>query len=94
MTTFEKALEQLKNGYPICRKSWKPGTFICLQVEADINKEIIPKMQSLSEHVKCLLDNDLHYRNQCIIITPSTEGYFITSYTPTWEDILAEDWSY
>lgn len=50
---FGKTIERVKTrSYIAKRANWDDDVFIFSQVPADINEEIIPKMQSLPEVVK------------------------------------------
>lgn len=66
--------------------------FIFTQVPADINEETIPKMQSLPEVVKREITEagitSLSYQNQICKFDNSD----ITYYTPTGDEIFANDW--
>jgi hypothetical protein len=50
---FSEVIEALKNGKIAVRSDWNTkGTFIFMQVPAEIPMEVVPKMQSLPEYVK------------------------------------------
>ena len=50
---FGEAIERVKTRSYIARRAnWDDDVFIFAQVPADINRETIPKMQSLPEVVK------------------------------------------
>lgn len=90
---FGEAIERIKTRSYIARHShWDDDTFIFVQVPAYINKETIPKMQSLPEVVKREIIEagitSLSYQNQ---ICKFDNGY-ITYYTPTSNEIFADDW--
>lgn len=90
---FGEAIERVKTRSYIARRAnWDDDTFIFAQVPADINEETIPKMQSLPDVVKCeLIHRDftsLDYQNQ---ICKFDDG-IITYYTPTGDEIFANDW--
>ena len=50
---FNDVMEALKKGKIAVRSDWNSkGTFIFMQVPAEIPMEVVPKMQSLPEYVK------------------------------------------
>ena len=67
---FGEALELLKDGYPVYRESWDGYTYVIKQVNSDITKDIVPKMQSLPNLAKNLIleggDGSISYRQQCL----------------------------
>ena len=90
---FGKAIERVKTrSYIAKRFNWDDDTFIFAQIPANINEETIPKMQSLPEVVKREIVNSgfttLDYQNQ---ICKFDDGV-ITYYTPTGDEIFANDW--
>lgn len=90
---FGKAIECVKTRSYIARRAnWNDDVFIFSQVPAYINEEIIPKMQSLPEVVKREITEagitSLSYQNQ---ICKFDNGN-ITYYTPTGNEIFADDW--
>ena len=90
---FGKAIEHVKTRSYIARRAnWDNNVFIFAQVPAYINEEIIPKMQSLPEVVKREITEagitSLSYQNQ---ICKFDNGN-ITYYTPTGNEIFADDW--
>lgn len=90
---FGKAIERVKTRSYIARRTnWDDDVFIFAQVPVDINKETIPKMQSLPEVVKREITEvgitSLSYQNQ---ICKFDNGN-ITYYTPTGNEIFAYDW--
>lgn len=102
---FSEILEGLKNGQAYTRfrtESWH-GKFICMQIPQTVPAEVVPKMTSLPEGVKAFigtvgLDDEFHgtisYHDQVLIITCNDFARTsATSYTPTWEDIFADDWA-
>ena len=89
---FGEAIECVKTRSYIARRAnWDDDVFIFAQVPADINEETIPKMQSLPEVVKREITEagitSLSYQNQ---ICKFDNGN-ITYYTPTGNEIYAED---
>lgn len=90
---FREAIERVKTHSYIARcTNWDDDVFIFAQVPAYINKETISKMQSLPEVVKCEITEagftSLSYQNQ---ICKFDNGN-ITYYTPTGDEIFADDW--
>lgn len=90
---FGKVIERVKTRSYIARRAnWDDDTFIFAQIPANINEETIPKMQSLPEVVKREITEagitSLSYQNQ---ICKFDNGN-ITYYTPTGNEIFADDW--
>lgn len=90
---FGKAIERVKTRSYIARcANWDDDVFIFVQVPANINEEIIPKMQSLPDVVKREIIEagitSLSYQNQIC----KFDNGDITYYTPTSDEIFANDW--
>lgn len=90
---FGEAIEHVKTRSYIARcANWDDDVFIFAQVPADINRETIPKMQSLPEVVKREIEaggwDDISYQNQIC----KFDNGDITYYTPTGNEIFADDW--
>lgn len=90
---FGEAIERVKTRSYIARRAnWDDDMFIFAQIPANINEETIPKMQSLPEVVKCEITEagitSLSYQNQICKFDNSN----ITYYTPTGNEIFADDW--
>ena len=90
---FGETIERVKTRSYIARRAnWDNNVFIFTQVPAYINEEIIPKMQSLPDVVKREITEagitNLSYQNQ---ICKFDNGN-ITYYTPTGNEIFADDW--
>lgn len=90
---FGKAIECVKTRSYIARRAnWDDDMFIFAQIPANINEEIIPKMQSLPDVVKSEIIKSgftsLDYQNQICKFDNSV----ITYYTPTSDEIFADDW--
>ena len=90
---FGEAIERVKTHSYIARRSnWDDDTFIFAQVPAYINEETIPKMQSLPDVVKREIIEagitSLSYQNQIC----KFDNGDITYYTPTDNEIFADDW--
>ena len=88
----------LVNGLRCRRSSWKEDVkFIFMQVPAEIDKDIVPKMQSLPQSVKDYFMgtfekeqiNAIYYNDQIAQVNSSN---LITSYSPSVSDLLANDW--
>lgn len=97
---FGKAIEALKQGKMVTRSGWNgKGLFVFMQVPAEINKEIVPKMQSLPQSVKDEFQkrfdipsyqvDAIYYSNQLALVSASN---LITGWAPSTSDALAEDW--
>ena len=96
---FGNALEALHQGKRVQRVSWLRGTFVFMQVPSVINREIVPKMQSLPQSVKDEFErrfnnsaeqiNAIYYGNQLAIVDPSN---LIAGWSPSATDALAVDW--
>lgn len=89
---FGKAIERIKTrSYITRRANWNDGVFIFSQVPANINRETIPKMQSLLEVVKCEIEaggwDNISYQNQIC----KFDNGDITYYTPAGDEIFADD---
>lgn len=97
---FGQAVEALKQGKRVQRTGWNgKGLFVFMQVPSTINREIVPKMQSLPQSVKDEFErrfNDpneqidaIYYDNQLALVNPSN---LITGWAPSTPDALADDW--
>lgn len=90
---FGMAIKALKLGYIVRRREWDCGLCVIKQVSAHITEEIIPKMQSLPQSAKKLILNNtgfIDYKNQCLLY--NTNLGIANSWTPTIDDVFAEDW--
>lgn len=90
---FGEAIERVKTRSYIARRAnWDDDMFIFAQIPANINEETIPKMQSLPDVVKReiieLGFTSLDYQNQIC----KFDNGVITYYTPTGDEIFADDW--
>lgn len=90
---FGEAIERVKTRSYIARRAnWDDDMFIFAQIPANINEETIPKMQSLPDVVKReiieLGFTSLDYQNQIC----KFDNGVITYYTPTSNEIFADDW--
>ena len=97
---FGQAIEALKEGKKVQRTGWNgKGLFVFMQVPSSINREIVPKMQSLPQSVKDEFErrfNDpneqidaIYYDNQLALVNPSN---LITGWSPSVSDSLSNDW--
>ena len=97
---FGQAIEALKEGKRVQRTGWNgKGLFVFMQVPSTINREIVPKMQSLPQSVKDEFErrfNDpneqidaIYYDNQLALVNPSN---LITGWAASVSDSLANDW--
>lgn len=94
--SFGEALQALEAGKCVRRESWVGDKFVVKQIDSDIPAEVVPKMQSLPDSAKELINKthreDIHYRNQCLMIVQDTETSVATNYVPDWNDMFAKDW--
>lgn len=97
---FGQVVEALKQGKRVQRTGWNgKGLFVFMQVPSTINREIVPKMQSLPQSVKDEFErrfNDpneqidsIYYDNQLALVNQSN---LITGWSPSTTDALADDW--
>jgi len=101
--SFGEAIKALKEGKRVQRSGWnKKGLFVFMQVPADIDIEIVPKMQSLPQSVKdefvrrfenpeneVPLFQSIRYRNQLAMVYPDNSIY---GWVASPSDVLSEDW--
>ena len=101
--SFGKAIKALKEGKRVQRSGWNgKGLFVFMQVPADIDINIVPKMQSLPQSVKdefvkryenpeneVPVFQSIKYRNQLAIVYPDNSIY---GWVASPSDILSEDW--
>lgn len=94
--SFGEALQALEAGKCVRRESWIGDKFVVKQIDSDIPAEVVPKMQSLPDSAKEIINKthreDIHYRNQCLMIVQDTETSVATNYVPDWNDMFAKDW--
>lgn len=92
--SFGIAIEALKFGLAIRRKSWNGKCFFVVkQIPAHIESDIIPKMQSLPQSAKDLILKNkgfVDYTSQCLIYNENTGR--ADSWVPSVSDMFAEDW--
>lgn len=104
---FAEVIDGLGQGLAFSRKKWeflrigndviRRGRFIVRQIPQAIPAGIVPKMTSLPDSAKellmCIGDGAIRYRDQVLIVECDGHGENVaTSYSPSWEDIFAEDW--
>ena len=98
---FGEVVRALKRGKRAARREWiYKGVFIFRQVPAQIPNQVIPKMTSLPDSVKHFFEgkgSEIQYEDQIAIVSwlsPRPEGdhRVIRGWSPSVEDILAEDW--
>lgn len=98
--TFGQAVSAMSQGYRVQREGWNgKGLFVFMQIPATIDKDIIPKMQSLPETVKAEFArrfeatpdgiHQIHYNNQMALVNPDNT---INGWAPSSSDALASDW--
>lgn len=94
--SFGEALQALEAGKCVRRESWVGDKFVVKQINSDIPAEVVPKMQSLPDSAKEIINKthreDIHYRNQCLMIVQDTETSVATNYVPDWNDMFSKDW--
>lgn len=94
--SFGEALQALETGRCVRRESWIGDKFVVKQIDSDIPAEVVPKIQSLPDSAKKIINKthreDIHYRNQCLMIVQDTETSVATNYVPDWNDMFAKDW--
>lgn len=98
MEKFGKVIEHLRKEGMARRASWEPGREIVAQRDTGVRREYVPMMSSLPESAKTKIgrsgSGEIAYDNQVLAISFQDEPKpaKATGYTPTWEDIFAEDW--
>ena len=94
--SFGEALQALEAGKCVRRESWVGDKFVVKQIDSDIPAEVVPKMQSLPQHAKNLLNafgvGSISYRSQCLLVEQAGDGNGATNYVPDWVDMFAKDW--
>lgn len=94
--SFGEALQALEAGKCVARKGWITTCFVVKQIDSDIPAEVVPKMQSLPQHAKNLLNafgvGSISYRSQCLLVEQAGDGNGATNYVPDWVDMFAKDW--
>lgn len=92
--TFGLAVELLKMGHVLRRSGWNDkNLYICKQIPALIEEDVIPKMQSLPKQMKDVILNRrgfISYESQCLIYNENTGR--ADSWVPSISDIFANDW--
>lgn len=92
--SFGEAVSLLEKGKALRRKGWNgKGLFVIKQVPAHIEKDIIPKMQSLPQSAKDLIlegKGFIDYSSQCLIYNENTGR--ADSWVPSISDVFAKDW--
>jgi len=95
---FEQVKKGLEEGKIFTRDNWPaPRRIIFCQVNSEINKTIVPKMQSLPQALKDVFESrfvsgthdSIYYADQLAIVDANN---VIRGYTPSVEDIFALDW--
>jgi len=67
---FGQAIEALKEGKRVQRTGWNgKGLFVFMQVPSTINREIVPKMQSLPQSVKDEFEGVLMTRTSKLMLS-------------------------
>lgn len=103
---FSEIIDGLKEGRCATRFSSDAflGKMIVMQIPQIVPASVVPKMSSLPEYAKARISTiglhdetlgTIQYHDQVLIVTCNdSERVSATSYTPTWEDIFAEDWMF
>ena len=89
---FSQAIESLRAGKCIAHEDFEDYEFIVKQKTNNVSSEVIPKMNSLPDDAKKILEfrgNSLCYRNQLIKVYPCGN---ITSFIPTAEQLFSGGW--
>lgn len=101
---FAEVIEALQKGGLATRYSTPAfyGKKIVKQIPQTVPAEVVPKMTSLPDSIKVQIgtvglgdefQGSISYHDQVLIVTINDfERVSATSYTPTWEDIFADDW--
>lgn len=100
---FEEVIKGLREGKMYTRQTDEfYGKRIVRQIPNVVPANVVPKMTSLPEMTKIVigtvgLDDEtkgtITYHDQVLILRLNdSERCSATSYTPSWEDIFAEDW--
>lgn len=106
VNSIDELLKSLELGKCAYRESWITSEFefryIFKQIPAEIDRNIIPNMQSVPEYAKKIIlrDNKLKsikYLDQIVIVTTRTTGNKcdydeITYYQFSTTDLLSDDW--
>jgi len=97
---FGQAIEALKRGERVCREGWNgKNMFVFQQVPATIDKDVVPKIQSLPQSVKdyflSVFDrfpdeiSTIQYSNQLALVSKHNQ---VNGWAPSVSDTLANDW--
>ena len=97
--SFGEVIEALKEGKMATRIGWNgKGLFVFMQVPSIINKDIVPKMQSLPQSVKDEFEKrfkdpnnvqNIYYIDQLALVD---QFNIIYGWIPSVSDVLANDW--
>lgn len=72
------------NSYDYIPDWWITTCFVVKQIDSDIPAEVVPKMQSLPQHAKNLLNafgvGSISYRSQCLLVEQAGDGNGATNY--------------
>lgn len=91
--SFAAAIQALKLGFAVRRHDWNKYQCVIKQIPAYIDKDIIPKMQSLPQSAKNLIlecSGSIDYTDQCLVYNAETGR--ADSWSPSVSDIFANDW--
>lgn len=90
---FKTISEHMAAGAVVTREAFDRNIVVFLQIPASINKDIVPKMTSLSPQTKDFImehSQAINYHDQCIKYNKATSA--ATYFIPTIEDVYANDW--
>lgn len=88
-----KAIEMINNFHVMRRSAWDKGLVVFRQVPANIQSDIIPKMQSVPKEAKGIIMNSanhIEYKNQLLMYDMNTGE--ANSWNPTASDLMTFDW--
>lgn len=91
---FTEIIDRLNDGRTLAREAWAGDTCIVKQIPQTVAAEIVPRMSSLPDRMKEILQGTISYHDQVLLVRMGAEGREAraTYYIPTWEDIFADDW--
>lgn len=94
---FAEVIEGLKLGHIYTNKKMKArNQCLACHINQTVPAEVVPRMNSIHQTLKRLLtESSITFHDQVLLLEWDREhggDYLATSYTPTWEEIFAEDW--
>lgn len=94
---FSEIIDGLKSGHAYRRQAenWR-NKFISCHVDQTVPEDVVPKMNSLPQGVKRLMEaRSIYFHDQVLLFEKGEDkswNYKATGYTPSWDDIFADDW--